>query len=89
MSASSSDGSEKRTESTVTRGSSGGTKKSVRSVEEHFGSEVDIKVRTATGSNPRVERHFGSEVDVKAEGGGPLAPIQVREGGGCKYVRSF
>lgn len=32
--------------------------------EELFGSEVDIKVRSATG-NPRVEQHFGSEVDLK------------------------
>ncbi len=79
MSSSSGDsasGSEKKTESTATRGSSG-TKKSV---EEHFGSEVDVKIRsgTSTAINPKVEKYFGSEVDLKltAEKPSPLAPIQ-------------
>ena len=47
--------------------SSGGsdeTKKSKKSVEEHFGSEVDLKIRSATG-NPKVEQYFGSEVDLQ------------------------
>ncbi len=68
-------GSDRKTESTVTRGSSG-TKKSV---EEHFGSEVDIKIRSVTGSNPKVEKYFGSEVDLKLSSEAPhnlLAPIQ-------------
>ena len=31
-----------------------------------FGSEVDIRIRRATG-NPRVEQYFGSEVELQPE----------------------
>ena len=43
------------------------SKKSVSSaVLDLFGSEVDIRVRRATG-NPRVEQYFGSEVELQPE----------------------
>ena len=58
------------------RGSRGGgrnkegdkeSKKSVPSaVMDLFGSEVDIRIRRATG-NPRVEQYFGSEVELQPE----------------------
>ena len=49
---------------------SGGDKDSKKSVSsavlDLFGSEVDIRVRRATG-NPRVEQYFGSEVELQPE----------------------
>ena len=48
------------------KGSKGSTRSgsSKKTVEDHFGSEVDVKIRTATG-NPKVQAYFGSEVDIK------------------------
>ncbi len=44
-------------------GERGSKKSSATAAMEHFGSEVDIKIRSATG-NPKVEQYFGSEVDL-------------------------
>ena len=53
------------------RGSRGSKEKKKSSppsaaVMDLFGSEVDIRIRRATG-NPRVEQYFGSEVELQPE----------------------
>jgi hypothetical protein len=49
------------------KGSVKSSKKS-SSAMDHFGSEVDIKIRMATG-NPKVEKYFGSVVDLGGDRG--------------------